>query len=163
MRRTTLTTTPRHQCHLLEAVSLIYILLWQELTEKLKAADKVDTSDEFADVDRQLSRLAEQTAADVSADDIATQLAVYRQWADERQTEVAEQLERHRVEQKKKDIVERILDLQARDEKLRYFERQAQIEIKISERPPDPQVEEAVSEEEFVPPPSERRSEKRRR
>ena len=142
------------------------ILQWiavQELSEKLKAAGKVDASGEFSDVDAQLSRLAEETAAEVSATDTATQLAQYRQWADDRQTEVDEQLERYRVERKKKDIVQRILDLQAREEKLRYFEKQTQIELKISERPPDPHIEEAVSEEEFVPPPGERKSEKRRR
>jgi len=142
------------------------ILQWiagQELSEKLKAAGKVDASGEFSDVDAQLSRLAEETAAEVSANDTATQLAQYRQWADDRQTEVDEQLERYRVERKKKDIVQRILDLQAREEKLRYFEKQTQIELKISERPPDPHIEEAVSEEEFVPPPGERKSEKRRR
>jgi len=73
------------------------------------------------------------------------------------------QIEEHRVEQKKKEVAQRILDLQSREEKLRYFEKQAQIELKISERPPDPHIEEAVSEEEFVAPPGERRSEKKRR
>jgi len=87
--------------------------MWQELTEKLKAAGKVDSSDEFSDIDSQLSRLAEQTAAEVSASDISTQLDLYRQWADDRQTELNQQLEQYRVQQKKKDIVQRILDLQA--------------------------------------------------
>ena len=104
----------------------------------------------------------EQAAAEVSEHDIETQVALYRQWAEDRQTEVDRQVEEHRVSQKKKDLVQRILDLQAREEKLRYFEKQTQIELKISERPPDPHLEEAVSEEEFVPPPGER-SEKRRR
>jgi len=153
--------------YLLEALWMDAILsLWiarQELTERLKAAGKVDTSDELSDIDSQLSRLVERTAADVSDSDIETLSSLYRRWSDERQSELDEQLERYRVEQKKKDIVQRILDLQAREEKLRYFEKQTQIELKISERPPDPHIEEAVSEEEFVPPPSERRSEKRRR
>lgn len=88
---------------------------------------------------------------------------MYRQWAADRQTEVDRQLEEHHIAQKKKDIVQRILDLQAREEKLRYFEKQSQIELKISERPPDPHLEEVVSEEEFVAPPGERRADKRRR
>jgi len=129
----------------------------------LKAAGKVDTSEEFADVDSQLSRLAEQTYAKVSAGDVETQQSLYHQWADDRQAEVDRQMEQQRVKQKKKDLVQRILELQAREEKLRYFESQAQIELKISERPPDPHIEEAVSEEEFVAPPGERKSEKRRR
>ena len=139
------------------------VCLRQELSEKLKATGKVDSCEEFADTDSQLSRLAEQTAAEVSTEDMETQVSLYRQWADNRQTEVDRQLEEHRVDQKKKNLVQRILDLQAREEKLRYFEKQAQIELKISERPPDPHLEEAVCEEEFVAPPGERKSDKRRR
>jgi len=90
-------------------------------------------------------------------------VALYRQWTNDRQTEVDKQLEDHRIELKKKDIVGRILDLQAREERLRYFEKQSQIELSISERPPDPHLEEVVSEEEFVAPPGERKTEKRRR
>ena len=90
-------------------------------------------------------------------------MALYRQWTNDRQTEVDKQLEDHRIELKKKDIVGRILDLQAREERLRYFEKQSQIELSISERPPDPHLEEVVSEEEFVAPPGERKTEKRRR
>lgn len=149
-----------------EAVRLKDILLWilwQELSEKLKVAGQVDSSDELLDIHAQLSRLAEETEAKTSAKDIETLLGLYRQWADDRQTEVDIQLEQHRIEQKKKDLVQRILDLQAREEKLRYFEKQTQIELKISERPPDPQIEEAVSEEEFVAPPGERKTEKRRK
>jgi len=137
--------------------------VWQELAEKLKASGKVDESDELSDVDKQLSWLAEQTAAEVSSKDIETQVALYHQWANDRQTEVDQQLEEHRIELKKKDIVRRILDLQAREEKLRYFEKQSQVELRISERPPDPHLEEVVSEEEFVAPPGERKTEKRRR
>jgi len=114
-------------------------------------------------MDSQLSRLCEQTAAGVSEKDIETQVELYRQWSDDRQTEVDRQVEQRRVDQKKKAIVQRILDLQAREEKLRYFEKQTQIELNISQRPPDPHIEEAVSEEEFVAPPGERKTEKRRR
>jgi len=123
----------------------------------------VDTSDEFSDIDSQLLRLAEQAAAEVSEEDVETQVALYRQWAEDRQTEVDRQVEEHRVNQRKKDIARRILELQAREEKLQYFEKQSQVELKISERPPDPHVEEVVSEEEFVAPPGERKTEKRRR
>jgi len=137
--------------------------VWQELAEKLKVAGKVDTSDEFSDVDSQLSRLAEQTAAEVSTKDVETQATLYRQWAEVRRAEVDRQVEEQHLQQKKKEIVRRILDLQAREEKLRYFEKQVDIELRISERPPDPHVEEVVSEEEFVAPPGERKSEKRRR
>lgn len=137
--------------------------MWQELAEKLKVAGKVDTSDEFSDVDSQLSRLAEQTAAEVSTKDVETQATLYRQWAEVRRAEVDRQVEEQHLQQKKKEIVRRILDLQAREEKLRYFEKQVDIELRISERPPDPHVEEVVSEEEFVAPPGERKSEKRRR
>jgi len=105
----------------------------------------------------------EQAAEEVSQRDIETQVALYRQWADDQQAEIDRQVEQHRISQKKKDLVQRILDLQAREEKLRYFEKQSQIELKISERPPDPHVEEAISEEEFVAPPGERKTEKRRR
>ena len=123
----------------------------------------MDTSDEFSDIDSQLLRLAEQAAAEVSEEDVETQVALYRQWAEDRQTEVDRQVEEHRVNQRKKDIARRILELQAREEKLQYFEKQSQVELKISERPPDPHVEEVVSEEEFVAPPGERKTEKRRR
>jgi len=129
----------------------------------LKAAGKVEMSDEFSDVDLQLSRLVEQATAEVSEKDIEMQEALYHQWADDRQSDVDRQVEEHRLSQKKQDIVKRILDLQAREEKLRYFEKQTQIELKISERPPDPHIEEVVSEEEFVAPPGERKSEKRKR
>jgi len=135
----------------------------QELAEKLTAAGKVDSSDAFTDIDLQLSRLVEQTVDETSSNDIATQLGLYRQWTDERQMDVDRQLDDYRIKQKKQDLVRRILELQAREEKLRYFEKQSQIELKISERPPDPHIEEAVSEEEFVAPPGERKSEKRRR
>ena len=90
-------------------------------------------------------------------------MALYRQWAVYQQAEVDRQIEQRRISQKKKDLVQRILDLRAREEKLRYFEKQSQIELKISERPPDPHIEEAVSEEEFVAPPGERKTEKRKR
>ena len=129
----------------------------------MKAAGKVEMSDEFSDVDLQLSRLVEQATAEVSEKDIEMQEALYHQWADDRQSDVDRQVEEHRLSQKKQDIVKRILDLQAREEKLRYFEKQTQIELKISERPPDPHIEEVVSEEEFVAPPGERKSEKRKR
>jgi len=54
-----------------------FIVLWQELVEKLHSVGKVDTSDEHSDTDLQLSRLAERVAAEVSENDIQTQVHGY--------------------------------------------------------------------------------------
>ena len=135
----------------------------QEMSERLRASGKVDSSAERCDALAHLSQLAQLTVGQVSAVDVATQLSAYARWSAERQADVDDQLDRHRVADTKRELARRIVELRARDEKLRYFETEATIELRISERPADPHIEEAVCEEEFVPPPSERRSDKRRR
>ena len=137
--------------------------MFQELAAILRSSGKVDTSEEFSDVNSHLSRLAEDTVGQSTPSDVATQAAMYGRWAAERQADVDRDLEERRVAHRKREIADRILELRAREERLRYFEMQTQIELKISERPVDPLFEEAVSEEEFVAPPGERKSEKRRR
>jgi len=130
-----------------------------ECVEKLKSAGKLSASSD-TDLSTLRQRVIDSQSA-VSATDCSRLTDMYRQWLDERQQLVDKQLQDAAVNVKKQEIAQRLLELKAREEKLRFFDEQTKLELKITELPADWDrvVSDEVSEEQFVAPPGERRGE----
>jgi len=128
----------------------------QELSGKLKASGKiVKTQPEAAS--RELAKLVADTFAVVAASDTAALKDTYIRWTEEQQQELDSQLKRHLSERKKRELAERLVSLRAREERLRFFEQQTQIELTIADTPTELPIKVASIEEQFVAPPGERR------
>lgn len=89
--------------------------------------------------------------------DIAAQAKLFEKWVKNRTIMLEEQVQRYQLEQKKRNIANRLLELKAKEEKLRYFEQRVKIELKISQQPVMKPIEDVVEEEQFVAPPGERK------
>jgi len=114
-----------------------------------KVMDSVDTGE-------LLARHVKDVIARVEPIDAKEQRKLYSDWAMERESLLYEQVRRIQTEQKKLDVARRLLDLKAREEKLRYFDEQTKMDLAIADQPKMRPIEDVVEEEQFVAPPSER-------
>lgn len=127
---------------------------FQELCDVLKKSGKV--ADNIA-VEEELLKLLNERINTYEPIDIAAQTKLFEEWVKNRTTLLEEQVQRYQLEQKKRNIAKRLLELKAKEEKLRYFEQRVKIDLKISQQPVMKPIEDVVEEEQFVAPPGERK------
>lgn len=120
----------------------------------LKKSGKV--ADNIA-VEEELLKLLNERINTYEPIDIAAQTKLFEEWVKNRTTLLEEQIQRYQLEQKKRTIANRLLELKAKEEKLRYFEQRVKIELKLSQQPVMKPIEDVVEEEQFVAPPGERK------
>jgi hypothetical protein len=103
--------------------------------------------------------LKEHVASSIAgheATDIAAHPPRYAEWQQHRSAYLQGELEAQRVAEKKREMMERILELRARDEKLRFFEQADRIELGIASKTSKEAPEKVGKEEVFVAAPGER-------
>ena len=103
-----------------------------------------------------LKERVEKLTVGCEAQDITDQQRVYRRWEAERQDDIQTQIDTANNLQKRRQIAERLKELQAKEEKLSYFEQQEKIMLGVSRAPKFRPIEDVQEEEQFVAPPTER-------
>jgi hypothetical protein len=93
-----------------------------------------------------------------TSSDIEDQKQQFLGWEKNRETRLQEQIKLIQIKQKKNEVAQNLLELTAKEEKLRYFEQKSKIDLQISLQPQIRLIEEVIEEEQFVAPPSERKS-----
>jgi len=131
-----------------------YLNTYQELLTQLKSAGKIVKS---VDVNALLRERVAKVIAVTETHDKAALSRLYETWSHDRESLLQEQIRHIETERRKKELAERLLKLKLQEEKLRYFDEQSRIELKIVENPPiENPMDKVVEEEQFVAPPTER-------
>ena len=87
---------------------------------------------------------------------MAAQRSLLLQWGDQREERLEGEMERVRRLHKKASIEQRLKELKAREERLRFFEQEDKIHLSISQLPRMRPIEDVKEEEQFVGTPGER-------
>ena len=88
--------------------------------------------------------------------DIESQHSLFSRWNDDRQQRLDAEIDRIRKLQMKTSIEQRLRDMKAREERLRFFEQEDKIHLSISQLPRMRPIEDVKEEEQFVGTPAER-------
>ena len=124
----------------------------QDLNSKLEGS-AIISSDPLEPL---LKSFVEENISQHQNTDIEHQLSLYNEWEQARQDRLNKEVSEQQLKARKQAIVDRLMEIQAKDEKLRYFEQLEKIELGISERPDIKPIEDIKEEEIFVAAPGER-------
>ncbi|CAD5116272.1 DgyrCDS5179 [Dimorphilus gyrociliatus] len=130
----------------------IYIQEFNKIYNNLKLEGKL----EDLDLEKEVKKLMENTIAQTEAYDIEKQEKLYKNWNEIREESLKKEIEAMKVDQEKKEIAEKLIQLQNREEKLSYFEQLEKIKLGIQRGPKIVPITEVKEEEEFVAAPGER-------
>ena len=76
------------------------------------------------------------------------------EWNENRQSQLEAEIKRVKIEKRKRELADRLLELKDREEKLSYFEQVGQISLGIARAPETEDLEDEEVEEQFVPAPT---------
>ena len=125
----------------------------QEVIAKLESANKIVA--EYNLGAELLTRL-KTAISECENEDIEKQCALFKHWNARRKELVDEQIEELRNQKRREELAKRLVSLQQKEEKLRYFEEQDKIKTGISRKKYEKPIEDIREEELFVLPPGER-------
>ena len=123
-----------------------FVFIFQELLPKIKQQQLLVSDFELTS---ELESRVKNIISKMEPVDIADQMELYKKWNDTRQEKFNEEVEASRIEQRKREIADMLLELQAKEEKLNFFEQREKISLGISRMPPE-ETAEAEEEEIFV-------------
>ena len=109
-------------------------------------------------VDEWMKEMMSKTLAEHQEASIEKHKQLFDQWNKLRDSMLNEHLKKLADKQKKDDIAKRLIDLKEKEERLKFFQEKISIDLVIENRPDHPKMKDVVIEEQFVAPPSERRS-----
>lgn len=131
-------------------------------TEMLQRAEelvqKLETSGKIAECDMEAHLISElKTCIDkVQQRDMSEQEAAFKDWNEQRDTLLQEQIKRQQEILKRAELTKRLEELREKEETLSYFDQQEKVAFKISVAPEEWQIEDVKEQEQFVAAPSER-------
>lgn len=108
------------------------------------------------DLEKVAKTILEDTISKTEAYDMEKQEKLHSEWINKREESLKQEMEVIKIDQEKKDIAEKLIQLQKREEKLSYFEQLEKIKLGIQRAPKIVPIKEVTEEEEFVAAPGER-------